>query len=310
LRLGRVVGEIGRERLAGMSEPEATEEVIRLMFGPTAKDDGDAGVLAHEGEHRRRSVDRRQPPLLRVSGLSTPPRAGEKTLDAVTFDVWPGEIFGIAGVDGNGQTELAQVLSGQRPAAAGTILLGEEDIAGLGVAERRHRGLRYITDERLGEGTLSGHSVAINLVMKQIGEPPFWWHGLTRGERIRQHGRELIEKHDIRTPSEQTPIEHLSGGNIQKVLLARELSAEARVVIFNKPTYGLDLHNIRLARERIRAGAEAGLATIVISTELDELLELSDRIGVMYQGALRGVVDNANGPERRIGLLMTGADAA
>jgi simple sugar transport system ATP-binding protein len=99
----------------------------------------------------------------------------------------------------------------------------------------------------------------------------------------------------------------LSGGNIQKALLARELSAHARIAIFNKPTYGLDLHNIRLARERIRDGAERGLATIVISTELDELIELSDRIGVMFQGRLAGIVDNVGQAERQIGLLMTGA---
>ena len=170
--------------------------------------------------------------------------------------------------------------------------------------------MRYITDERLGEGTVSAFSVATNLVLKEIGTPPLWRRGISRWDRIHAQARAQIAANDIRTPSEQTPLGRLSGGNIQKVLLARELSGSAGVAIFNKPTYGLDLQNIHLARERIRRGADAGLATIVISTELDELIALSDRIAVMFQGRLVGIVDNAEGVERQIGLLMTGAQAA
>jgi general nucleoside transport system ATP-binding protein len=147
-------------------------------------------------------------------------------------------------------------------------------------------------------------------VLKEIGTPPLWRHGITLWDRIHAHARTQIAQNDIRTPSERTPLGRLSGGNIQKVLLARELSSAATVAVFNKPTYGLDLHHIRLARERIHAGAEAGLATIVISTELDELIELCDRIAVMFQGRIAGIVDNAEGVEREIGRLMTGARAA
>jgi simple sugar transport system ATP-binding protein len=146
--------------------------------------------------------------------------------------------------------------------------------------------------------------------MKQIGTPPFWRAGITLWDAIFGHARDSIARHDIRTPSERTPIARLSGGNIQKTLLARELSEHARLVIFNKPTHGLDLHNTRLARKSILSSAQSGLATVVISTELDELMEICDRVGVMYQGALRGIVDNRVGAEERIGLLMTGADAA
>jgi simple sugar transport system ATP-binding protein len=161
----------------------------------------------------------------------------------------------------------------------------------------------------LGEGTVGPFSVATNLVLKEIGAAPLWRHGITDWERIHAQAREVIAKHDIRTPSERTPVAKLSGGNIQKVLLARELDVAARVVILNKPTYGLDLKNQQLALERIGAAAARGLALIVISTELDELLELCDRIGVMYQGRLAGLVDNGIDAERRIGLLMTGAVA-
>jgi simple sugar transport system ATP-binding protein len=312
LRLGRVVGDIPKERLAGMSEGEATEEIIRRMFGPAAATSGDAGSLAHQGARRRRAValDRTKAPLFAVRDLSAVARPGEAALNKVSFDIWPGEVFGIAGVDGNGQKELAEVLAGQRPAAAGRITLGTDDLTELSIGGRRRLGMRYITDERLGEGTVGTHSVAVNLLVKEIGLAPFWWRGLTRWDQVRRHARGEIAAHDIRTPSEQTPIARLSGGNIQKVLLAREASKEARVVIFNKPTYGLDLHNTRLARDRILKSADSGVATIVISTELDELTELCDRIGVMSQGHLRGIVDNTDGVEMRLGALMTGADAA
>jgi simple sugar transport system ATP-binding protein len=144
-------------------------------------------------------------------------------------------------------------------------------------------------------------------VLKEIGAPPYWRKGISDWELIHDHARDLIRRNDIRTPSEKTPLGRLSGGNIQKVLLARELNAAASIVIFNKPTYGLDLQNTRLAHDRILASAASGMAIVVISTDLDELLELSDRVGVMYQGHLAGIVDNAPDVERKVGLLMTGA---
>ncbi|MHA1564286.1 MAG: putative B6 ABC transporter ATP-binding protein [Alphaproteobacteria bacterium] len=312
LRLGRMVGEITRERLATMSEQAATDEVIRLMFGPAASaSEGDADTMAHEGEHRQRAtaVDFTAPPSLIVRDLCTTALPGETALHDVTFDVRPGEILGIAGVDGNGQKQLAEALAGQRPTAAGFVSLHDTEITHLNVAARRQLGLRYITDDRVGEGTVGIHSLATNLVLKEVGKAPFWWHGLTRWDQIHSDARTKIESHDIRTPSEKTPISRLSGGNIQKALLARELSTDDGVVIFNKPTYGLDLHNIRTARARISQGADAGLATILISNELDELVELCDRIGVMYQGRLNGIVDNVEGADIQIGLLMTGASA-
>ena len=157
---------------------------------------------------------------------------------------------------------------------------------------RRAHGVRYVTDDRLGEGTVGTFSVATNLKLKEIGAPPFWRRGVTDWDLINASARAQIEMNDIRTPSELTPVGKLSGGNIQKVLLARELTADADLAILNKPTYGLDLHNQRLALDRIAAAAERGVAVIVISTDLDELLEVSDRIGVMFQGRLAGIVDN------------------
>ncbi|MGF1608345.1 MAG: ABC transporter ATP-binding protein [Kiloniellales bacterium] len=312
LRLGKLVGQLGPERLTTMSEQAVTDEVIRLMFGSTAGHGRDAETLVGRGHHKPRRAAARPAgmPCLVVLGLSTRAEAGECPLRQVSFELRPGEILGIAGVDGNGQKHLAEALAGQRSAAEGEIILDAQRIEQLGVSERRRRGVGYITDERLGEGTVSAFPVAHNLVMKEIGRPPLWRHGVSLWDRIFASAREQIREHDIRTPSERTPLGRLSGGNIQKVLLARELGGNAKVLIYNKPTYGLDLQSTRLARDRIRRGAESGLATILISTELDELIELSDRIAVMFQGRFAGIVDNLPGAERQIGLLMTGAAAA
>jgi len=312
LRLGRLVGQLDAAALGTMNEAQVTDAVIRLMFGTREDHDRDAETLLGRGAIRRAAdaVDRQGAPRLSVRDVSTTADFGECPLHQVSFDVWPGEILGIAGVDGNGQKHLAEVLAGQRHVAAGRIELDGRDVSSDGVAARRRHGVRYITDERLGEGTVGAMSVATNLVLKEIGAPPLWRNGVSLWDRIHGHAREQIRQHDIRTPSERTPVGRLSGGNIQKVLLARELTMAANVVVFNKPTYGLDLNNMRLARDRIVEGAARGLATIVISTELDELLEVSDRIAVMFQGRLRGIVPNQGTAERTIGLLMTGAEAA
>jgi simple sugar transport system ATP-binding protein len=191
----------------------------------------------------------------------------------------------------------------------GRIELAGADITRGRVPERRQLGIRYVTDDRLGEGTVGTFDVATNLKLKEIGAAPFWRHGISDWARIHESAREQIRSNDIRTPSELTPVGRLSGGNVQKVLLARELDAEAAVAILNKPTYGLDLHNQRLALDRIVAAAARGVAVIVISTDLDELLEVSDRIGVMFQGRLAGIVDNDDGAVDPIRRLMTGAVA-
>jgi general nucleoside transport system ATP-binding protein len=310
LRLGRLVGGIGKHELATMTEQQVTERVVDLMFGKNGQTGRRETGLENQTARRNLSrIERHADPLLQLRGITTAALSGDCAVQDVSFDLWPGEVLGIAGVDGNGQKHLAEVLAGQRAAISGSILLRGKEVTLGGVAERRQQGIAYITDERHGEGTIGTFSVATNLVAKEIGKPPLWWRGVSLWDRIHLHAREQIERHDIRTPSERTPIAKLSGGNIQKVLLARELTAQAALVVFNKPTYGLDLQNTQLARQRIVEGAARGVAMIVISNELDELAAVSDRIAVMFQGRLSGIVPNDENADRRIGLLMTGAAA-
>lgn len=306
LRNGRKVGEIEPERLRGRDEAAVTAEIVRLMFGSVPRANVGIVVADRAPERERNQSESRM--ILEVIDLSVHDMASR--VGPISFKVASGEILGIAGIDGNGQKQLVEALSGQRPVNAGRILLDGAPIEGLEVGERRRRGLRYVTDDRLFEGTVASLPVATNFLLKQIGERPYWRSGFDQPGAIAAYARRLVQEFDVRTPSVETPIGRLSGGNIQKALLARELSGPAKVVIFAKPTYGLDVQNIVATRRRIREATEAGMAAILISTDLDELIELADRIAVLSGGRLVGTVDGAGADARRqIGELMIGLAA-
>ena len=304
LQRGRLVGEIPPERLRSLSPDVATELIVGLMFEP-----GGERAPGSEDLRRRTPLDPSAPPILELDRVGAEGEPGEPSIDGVGFALRPGEIFGIAGIDGNGQKQLAELIAGQRRLGRGEIRLAGRPVGRLGVRARQALGLRYLTDDRLGEGTVPILSVALNMVVKRIGEAPFWRNGMIDHRAIDDNAKGLIRRHDIRTPSEHTPIGRLSGGNIQKVLLGRELHGRPLVMMFNKPTYGLDLQNIDAARRAIRAQADAGTAILLLSTDLDELLVLCDRIGVMLNGRLQGVVANDEAAARAVGQLMTGAAA-
>jgi general nucleoside transport system ATP-binding protein len=303
LKLGRLVGQIEPATFHTMSQEAATSFIVERMFGQSDRQSA-AAFVAETALRRKVPLDPALPPILALEDVSTTAGGREVSLDRVSFVVRPGEVFGIAGVDGNGQKQLAEAIAGQRPLAAGRIRFDGADVAALKVHARQRLGLRYLTDDRLGEGTIGSFAVALNFVLKRVGEPPFWSHGLVQRQAIVRNAVDLIARYDVRAPSPLTPIANLSGGNIQKVLFGRELAIEPRLVVYNKPTYGLDVANIRSARQRIRDAADADVAAVLISTELEELLELADRIGVMHGGRLVGIVENADNAEARVGQLM------
>ncbi len=307
LKLGRVVGRIGPVTFRSLTPEQATATILDQMFGPASERSSRLEKEFEGSTNLRRPKDAvaAQDIVLEVTDIATAGHGREVALGGITLTARAGEIVGIAGVDGNGQRQLAEALAGQRPLARGRIVFNGHDISSLGVAGRRKVGLRYLTDDRLGEGVVGSFSVAINLVLKRIGERPFWHWGFIRTRPIEDHAKELIARYDVRTPGPMTPIAKLSGGNIQKALFARELDAGPKLVIYNKPTYGLDVANAGLARARIRDAADRGITAILISTELDELHEVCDRIAVMDRGRLAGIVDNDDDDaERKVGLLM------
>ncbi|MGA0541380.1 putative B6 ABC transporter ATP-binding protein [Neotabrizicola sp. VNH66] len=296
LRLGRNVGAMTPDDLRAATDAENTARIIALMFGTSTQ------AAAGPSRTARDLGDE----VLRVEGLTS---AGRVPVKDISLSVRAGEILGIAGIDGNGQKELAEALAGQTP-AAGSVRLNGVEIGALPVGRRRAAGLRYVTDDRLGEGTVAAFPVATNFLLKDIGAAPFWQKGVEKPQAILAQAERHIRDFDIRTPGTQTPVGKLSGGNIQKVLLARELTGAAEAVIFAKPTYGLDVQNIRATRQRIREAADAGKAVLLISTDLDELLELSDRIAVIDRGTIRGTVTNDAAARDAVGRLMSaGADA-
>ena len=300
LRLGRLVGEIDPDTLARLDRAAAGARIVEMMFGTTAGPEGsEAPPPAPAGA-----------PALELRDLWVVAEPGEPALAEVSLTVREGEVFGIAGVDGNGQKQLAEAIARQRRVLAGEVVLGGRPVTGRSVAARQRLGLRYVTDDRLGEGTIGSLSIALNLLLKWIGEPPYWVAGLTRGRPIEAAARQAMADFDIRAPGPETAVATLSGGNLQKVILARELAVGPRVVVFNKPTYGLDVANAAAIHARIREHAAAGVAALVISTELDELTALCHRIGVISRGRLVGVVENGPGVERAIGEMMIGARAA
>lgn len=300
LRLGKKVGGLTPDALHGLAPEDATAQVVRLMFD--AQDTGDEKTSPPQID----TIDRTVKPRLEVLALYD--ESGRVPLSNIEFKVWPGEVFGIAGIDGNGQKQLAKTLAGQTKISDGRIVMDGDFIDQKSIGQRRACGLRYVTDDRMGEGTVGTFPMSINLLLKEIGKVPYWQRGLENTAAIKENAMTKVKDFDIRTPSIDTPIAKLSGGNIQKVLLARELSDDVRAVIFEKPTYGLDLANIAATQTRIRETAQNGAAVLLISTELDELLSLSHRIAVMDQGRIVGIVENTNGARHKIGALMSGAE--
>ena len=312
LRQGRLVGTMHREALRSKSHEELRAEIVRIMFGEEARAVADLAELQEEldnVEGTARLVAAEAETVLELQGVSSPAEGSELGVEDVSLALREGEILGAAGVDGNGQRALAEVIAGQRRVSAGDILLYGGPVTRMNVAARQKLGLRYVTDDRLGEGIVGTLPVGLNLFLKRVGERPYWRHGRIQRAVVEGRAAELVREFDVRTPFVTTRAATLSGGNIQKVLLARELSFQPKVVVFHKPTYGLDVRTTATVRDLIRKLADDGGAGLVISTDLDELLEICDRIAVLSRGRLVGVVPNGPGAAEHVGELMVGGRA-
>jgi len=312
LRGGRNVAFLSHDNLQDLSEEDVKSAILRAMFGEDLSAVGNAdqaAELAGASEARRENRARvvGGDVRLRFAGVSSGGRSMDTPVKDVSFELRSGEILGIAGIDGHGQVPLAELAAGQRSVSSGTITLEAEDITRMGVRARQAAGVRYVTDDRLYEGTVPNLSVALNLMLKRIGQAPFWRFGQINNKAIDNHAQGLIDKYSIRTPSPHTRVGTLSGGNIQKVLLARELEGGARVVVVNKPTAGLDLKTVRLVHEMLQDFVDTGGSVLLISTEMDELVELSHRIAILSRGRLVGMIENDGADvAERVGVFMTG----
>jgi simple sugar transport system ATP-binding protein len=224
----------------------------------------------------------------------------------VSLAVHSREILGIAGVSGNGQRELAEVITGLRRNTSGRVKLEGVDVTGFQAAELTERMLSYIPEERMRDGMIKEFTVAENMILREHHKPPYSHYGFLGLQEIARHSKGLISKFQVKTPSEDTPVRSLSGGNIQKVVLARELSRQPRAIVAAQPTRGLDIGATEYVREQLLIQRREGAAILLISEDLDEILALSDRIAVLYEGQIMDIVSRESATPEKLGLLMAG----
>ena len=220
--------------------------------------------------------------------------------------VHSGEILGLAGVSGNGQSELAEVITGLRPLTEGKVFLDGRDVTDLKPGQRTELGMAYIPEERMKDGMIQDFTVAENMILRDHDEPPFSKRGILFLRVIAEFADKLIRSFNIKTPSRDTKVKSLSGGNIQKAVVARELSREPRVLIAAQPTRGVDIGATEYIHALLLEQRQKGLAILLISEDLDEIMALSDRIAVIYEGQIMGVVDGEKATAEQLGLLMAG----
>lgn len=290
LRGGRTVGTVD-------TSETSTRDLASLMVGRSV--DFDRVVRATPADT--------DTTVLRVEDVSVTDDRGRVSLHQISFTIGRGEIVGVAGVAGNGQRELAEVISGIRVPIAGRISVMDEELK-LGKARVAiSSGIAHVPEDRLHTGLAAGHSVEDNLALKNYRSVQISKFRLLKRRAIREQASTLVERYDVKTPDTVTPVRLLSGGNVQKVLLAREFSALPSVLIAASPTRGLDVGAIETVRERLVAAADEGVGVLLISEDLDEILSLADRILVMYEGRIVDDLPATGADRERIGLTMGGS---
>jgi general nucleoside transport system ATP-binding protein len=246
--------------------------------------------------------------VLDVQDLSVAGERGEQSVRGVSFQVRAGEILGVAGVQGNGQTELCEALMGLRP-STGSVRLDGTDLSHAPTRARLHAGIGYVPEDRSEDGLVADFSVADNLILDLYDQPPYASGIAMNLDAIRESAVRRVAEYDVRTTSVETPAGTLSGGNQQKVVVAREMGRDVKLLLVSQPTRGLDVGSIEFVHKRLVAQRDAGTAVLIVSSELDEIYALADRIAVMYEGQIVAFCPPTV-PEQELGLLMAGSETA
>jgi simple sugar transport system ATP-binding protein len=290
MRRGRVVGHL-------TTNETNEEEIATLMVGREVllrvdKKPASPGQVA-----------------MRVENIAANSDQGVPALRGVSFELRYGEILGVAGVEGNGQSELMEVLAGTRRVSGGRVLLGDRDITTMDARSERDAGVAFIPEDRRGTGLVLAFSIAENSILGRERTPTFSWNEFVlRLVPIRDWARRLVKEFDIRAPSIDVAVRNLSGGNQQKVIVAREMGSKPKVLLAAQPTRGVDIGAIEFIHRQIVKERDEGAAVLLVSAELDEVRSLSDRIAIMYEGRIVSI-EPPETPEERLGLLMTGGGA-
>ena len=288
LRRGKVVGE-------ALPKNTSESQIAEMMVGRAVQ------LVVDKAE----AVPRES--MLDVRNVTVVEPDGRVVVDDVTFEVRVGEIVGVAGVQGNGQTELVEAIAGLRRAASGSIVLGGRDITTDSPRERHEAGMAHIPEDRQRQGLVTDLSIVENLVLTRYHDSEFSSGVRMKWDVAKAKAKELVAAYDIRTTDPAQPASTLSGGNQQKVIVARELSREIRLAVAAQPTRGIDVGSIEYVHAQIVKERDAGRAVLVVSTELDEVMSLADRVLVMYRGRIVADVDPKKVSHMDIGLYMAGS---
>lgn len=296
LRLCEQVTVLRRGRVTGTVETGATDadELSRLMVGKVV-------VAPQVPEHELGET------VLRVESLVVAGHHRREAVRGLDLEVRAGEIVGVAGVAGNGQSELAEAIAGLREPLGGSVRLGDTGLSGASIAARRRAGLAYVPEDRDGTGLAVGASVADNLLIGFEGEPELAPRGVLDSAAIEARAAAVVERYRVGLEEVRAAASTLSGGNRQKLVVGRELMREARLLVVEQPTRGVDLSSIEVLHRALLEFSAAGGAVLLISAELTELMTLADRIVVMLGGRLVGELERDAASEERLGLLMAGA---
>ncbi|MEA3438903.1 MAG: ABC transporter ATP-binding protein [Chloroflexota bacterium] len=282
------------------------------VVGSTTPAQADKRKLAEMmvGREVSLEVDKEPPqvgdPVLVVDNLSVLDERQQIAVEDISFDVHAGEVLGIAGVQGNGQTELVEALTGLREAMDGEVQLLGQDISHSSPRRITELGTAHVPEDRQRDGLVLSFPVADNLVLNSYYLPPFTRGVVMQQESIQKNADTLIQEFDIRTPSANTNAGSLSGGNQQKVIVAREFSRPIKLLVASQPTRGLDVGSVEYIHGRIIEKRDEGTAVLLVSTELDEIMEISDRIAVMYRGKIVEILPAEGATKQQVGLLMAG----
>ena len=290
LRGGRVVGSV-------LPSETSESQLAAMMVGRTIR----LGVERPPAKPGKVVLD--------VENLSVSDANGRLAVSDVTFQVRSGEIVTIAGVQGNGQTELVRAIMGLDPVASGKILAAGRDVTTRSPRETLESGVGHVPEDRNRDGLVGELSVAENLVLDMYFVPPYAHNGVLEPDEIERSAKERIKEFDIRTPSTLTKVASLSGGNQQRVVVAREFTRPISLLIASQPTRGLDVGSIEYIHERIVKLRDSGDAVLIVSSDLDEVFALGDRIAVMFQGRMEGPFEGGRYTREQVGLMMAGASA-
>jgi simple sugar transport system ATP-binding protein len=290
LRSGRSVGEALPDESTEASLAEMM--VGRKVILQVDKDDAVPGEV-----------------MLRIDDLHVLDDRKHEAVKGLSLQVCAGEILGVAGVQGNGQREFVEALTGLRPIVSGTITIAEENSTQFTPRQITELNVAHIPEDREKHGLVMPYTIADNLVLNRYYRPPYSKNAVLDRDEIAENSRKLVKQFDVRTPSIYTHASSLSGGNKQKVIVAREFSRPVKLLIANQPTRGIDVGSIEFIHNQIVAQRDAGVAVLLVSAELDEILSLSDRVAVMYNGRIVKTLPVEEATRERVGLLMAGSEA-